>query len=66
MQFNGALQQKRKEQELHLFEQLLSDVLQQQFFADSNKKSAFIQLKEAIARGELLAYEAISAILQTY
>ena len=65
MQFNGALQQKRKEQELHLFEQLLSDVLQQQFFADPNKNSAFIRLKEAIARGELLAYEAIRAILQT-
>ena len=29
MQLNGALQHKRKEQELLLFEQLLQDVLQQ-------------------------------------
>jgi LAO/AO transport system kinase len=63
MQLNGALQEKRKEQELLLFEQLLSDVLQQKFFADPGQKEKFIQLKASIASGNLLAYEAIAVIL---
>ncbi|MEY4287538.1 MAG: methylmalonyl Co-A mutase-associated GTPase MeaB [Bacteroidota bacterium] len=63
MHLNGALQQKRKEQELLLFEQLLSDVLLQQYFLNAFNKSRFNDLKESIAKGELLAYEAISALI---
>jgi hypothetical protein len=59
MQLNGALHRKRTEQELLLFEQLLTDLLQQQFFADSSQKEKFTQMKLAIASGNLLAYEAI-------
>jgi LAO/AO transport system kinase len=61
MQFNGALHSKRTEQELLLFEQLLTDSLQQQFFADPIQKEKFTQMKLAIASGNLLAYEAISS-----
>jgi LAO/AO transport system kinase len=61
MQLNGALHRKRTEQELLLFEQLLTDLLQQQFFADSSQKEKFTQMKLAIASGNLLAYEAIVA-----
>ena len=61
MQLNGALQHKRKDQELLLFEQLHTDLLQQQFFADPSQKEKFTQLKASIACGNLLAYEAIAA-----
>jgi hypothetical protein len=61
MQLNGALHRKRTEQELLLFEQLLTDSLQQQFFADSIQKEKFTQMKLAITSGNLLAYEAIVA-----
>lgn len=63
MQMNGALQQKRKEQELILFEQLLSDLLRQQYFMNASNMSRFKELKESIANGELLAYEAISELV---
>ncbi len=60
MQFNGALHSKRTEQELLLFEQLLSDLLQQQFFADPDKKAKYALLQQELSQGKLLAYEAIS------
>ncbi len=60
MQFNGALHSKRTEQELLLFEQLLSDLLQQQFFADPDKKAKYAFLQQELSQGKLLAYEAIS------
>jgi LAO/AO transport system kinase len=63
MQLNGALQEKRKEQELLLFEQLLSDLLQQQFFADPNKKAKYEALQQELSQGKILAYEAIVMIL---
>ena len=66
MQLNGALQEKRKEQELHLFEQLLSDVLQQQFFADPNKKAKYETLQQELRQGKLLAYEACAALFQVF
>jgi LAO/AO transport system kinase len=62
MQSNGMLLQKRKEQELILFEQLLSDFLQQRFFATPGQKEKIIQLKTSIASGNLLAYEACTAL----
>ena len=60
MQFNGALHSKRTEQELLLFEQLLSDLLQQQFVADPDKKAKYALLQQELSQGKLLAYEAIS------
>jgi LAO/AO transport system kinase len=65
MQFNGALQQKRKEQELILFEQLLLETLQMQFFSKSLNKEKYLSLKQAIQKGELLAFEACSALFAT-
>lgn len=62
MQLNGALQNKRKEQELLLFEQLLQDFLHQQFFANADKKSQYEQLKKELSQGKLLAYEALAAL----
>ena len=62
MQLNGALQHKRKEQELLLFEQLLQDFLQQQFFTNADKMADFERLKQELSKGKLLAYEAISAL----
>jgi LAO/AO transport system kinase len=63
MQLNGALQNKRKDQEVLLFEQLLSDSLQQQFLADPDKRASYQQLKQELSQGTLLAYEAITAFL---
>jgi LAO/AO transport system kinase len=63
MQLNGALQNKRKDQEVLLFEQLLSDSLQQQFLADPDKRASYQQLKQELSQGKLLAYEAITAFL---
>ena len=63
MQLNGALKIKRKDQELLLFEQLLSDSLQQQFLADPDKRASYQQLKQELSQGKLLAYEAITAFL---
>ena len=63
MQLNDALQNKRKDQELLLFEQLLSDSLQQQFLADPDKRASYQQLKQELSQGTLLAYEAITAFL---
>jgi hypothetical protein len=65
MQLNGALQQKRKEQELILFEQLLLETLQMQFFSKSLNKEKYLSLKQAIQQGELLAFEACSALFAT-
>jgi LAO/AO transport system kinase len=65
MQLNGALQQKRKEQELILFEQLLLETLQMQFFSKSLNKEKYLSLKQAIQKGELLAFEACSALFAT-
>jgi len=62
MQLNGALQHKRKEQELLLFEQLLQDVLQQQFFTNADKIAHYERLKQELSQGRLLAYEALSAL----
>ena len=62
MQLNGALQHKRKEQELLLFEQLLQDFLQQQFFTNADKMADFERLKQELSQGKLLAYEALSAL----
>jgi LAO/AO transport system kinase len=66
MQLNGALQEKRKAQELMLFEQLLADLLQQQFFADSNKKAKYETLQQELRQGKLLAYEACAALFQVF
>ena len=63
MQLNGALQDKRKEQELLLFEQLLSDLLQQQFFSNPNKRATYQLLRQELNQGKILAYEAITAFL---
>ncbi len=62
MQLNGALQHKRKEQELLLFEQLLQDYLQQQFFTNGDKMGHYERLKQELSQGSLLAYEALSAL----
>ena len=62
MQRNGALQHKRKEQELLLFEQLLQDYLQQQFFTNGDKMGHYERLKQELSQGRLLAYEALSAL----
>ena len=62
MQLNGALQHKRKEQELLLFEQLLQDYLQQQFFTNGDKMGHYEGLKQELSQGRLLAYEALSAL----
>ncbi len=62
MQLNGALQHKRKEQELLLFEQLLQDYLQQQFFTNGDKMGHYERLKQELSQGRLLAYEALSAL----
>ena len=62
MQLNGTLQHKRKEQELLLFEQLLQDFLQQQFFTNADKMADFERLKQELSQGKLLAYEALSAL----
>jgi len=56
------LQHKRKEQELLLFEQLLQDVLQQQFFTNADKIAHYERLKQELSQGRLLAYEALSAL----
>ncbi|MEY4487305.1 MAG: methylmalonyl Co-A mutase-associated GTPase MeaB [Bacteroidota bacterium] len=66
MQLNGALQEKRKAQELMLFEQLLADLLQQQFFADPNKKAKYETLQQELRQGKLLAYEACAALFQVF
>ena len=66
MQLNGALQNKRKDQELLLFEQLHTDLLQQQFLADPSQKEKFTELKASIACGNLLAYEACAVLLQGF
>ncbi len=66
MQLNGALQEKRKAQELILFEQLLADLLQQQFFADPNKKAKYETLQQELRQGKLLAYEACAALFQVF
>jgi LAO/AO transport system kinase len=66
MQLNGALQQKRKEQELILFEQLLLETLQMQFFSKSLNKEKYLSLKEAIQKGELLAFEACAALFRDF
>jgi LAO/AO transport system kinase len=63
MQFNGALHNKRTGQELLLFEQLLSDLLQQQFFADPNKKAKYALLQQELSQGKILAYEAITTFM---
>lgn len=65
MQLNGALQQKRKEQELILFEQLLLETLQMQFFSKSLNKEKYLSLKQAIQKGELMAFEACTALFAT-
>lgn len=62
MQLNGTLQHKRKEQELLLFEQLLQDYLQQQFFTNGDKMGHYERLKQELSQGRLLAYEALSAL----
>ena len=62
MQLNGTLQHKRKEQELLLFEQLLQDYLQQQFFINGDKMGHYERLKQELSQGRLLAYEALSAL----
>jgi predicted transcriptional regulator len=62
MQLNGALQHNRKEQELLLFEQLLQDFLQQQFFTNADKIADYERLKQELSQGKLLAYEALSAL----
>lgn len=64
MQHSGALLHKRKQQELLLFEQLLSELVQQQFFANANKKAQYELLKQELSSGKLLAYQAITAFMK--
>ncbi len=65
MQLNGAILENRKQQELKLFDQLVDDLLKQQFLLDPAKKASFNRLKETIASGQLLAYEAILTFQNT-
>ncbi|MBM3917721.1 MAG: methylmalonyl Co-A mutase-associated GTPase MeaB [Sphingomonadales bacterium] len=60
---NGHLSQKRQEQELQLFEHLLNDFLQQQFFANPLNQEKCRALRKEITKGQLLAYEAMAAFL---
>jgi LAO/AO transport system kinase len=63
MQVNGQLSQKRKAQEVMLFEQLFTDVLLNQFFLDPEKKQKYTALKNALEIGELKAFEAIASFV---
>lgn len=60
---SGLLSQKRQEQELQLFEHLLNDFLQRQFFANPSNQEKCHALRKEITDGQLLAYEAIAAFL---
>lgn len=59
---NGSLVNRRQDQELALFNQLLIDLLQSEFYSNQSNLIIFESLKQAIAEGKMMAYEALTKL----
>lgn len=62
MEQKGLLSQKRAEQEVLLFEQLIEEQLRHAFLMNPTQQTKYQQLQQALLNGEIMVYEAIAAL----
>jgi LAO/AO transport system kinase len=60
----GLLAQKRAQQEVVLFEQLIEEKLRQAFFMNPMQQANYHQLQQALLRGDIMVYEAIAELFE--
>jgi LAO/AO transport system kinase len=60
----GLLAQKRAQQEVVLFEQLIEEQLRQAFFLNPPQQNKYKQLQESLLRGDIMVYEAIAELFE--
>lgn len=58
------LTQKRAQQEVVLFEQLIEEQLRQAFFLNPTQQNKYKQLQQALLRGDIMVYEAIAELFE--
>ena len=58
------LTQKRAQQEVVLFEQLIEEQLRQAFFLNPTQQDKYKQLQQALLRGDIMVYEAIAELFE--
>jgi LAO/AO transport system kinase len=60
----GLLAQKRAQQEVVLFEQLIEEQLRQAFFLNPTQQDKYKQLQQALLQGDIMVYEAIAELFE--
>ena len=58
------LTQKRAQQEVVLFEQLIEEQLRQAFFLNPTQQDKYMQLQQALLQGDIMVYEAIAELFE--
>ncbi len=58
------LTQKRAQQEVVLFEQLIEEQLRQAFFLNPTQQDKYKQLQQALLQGDIMVYEAIAELFE--
>jgi LAO/AO transport system kinase len=58
------LTQKRAQQEVVLFEQLIEEQLRQAFFLNPTQQNKYKQLQQALLQGDIMVYEAIAELFE--
>jgi LAO/AO transport system kinase len=58
------LTQKRAQQEVVLFEQLIEEQLRQAFFLNPTQQNIYKQLQQALLQGDIMVYEAIAELFE--
>ena len=61
---SGSLQARRRDQELHWFDETVEELLRIRFFSDPKVAAALPQLREAVAAGRQSATAAARALVQ--
>ena len=60
----GLIAQKRAQQEVVLFEQLIEEQLRQAFFLNPTQQNKYKQLQQALLQGDIMVYEAIAELFE--
>jgi LAO/AO transport system kinase len=60
----GLLAQKRAQQEVVLFEQLIEEQLRQAFFLNPTQQNKYKQLQQALLQGDIMVYEALAELFE--
>jgi LAO/AO transport system kinase len=64
LELKDLLTQKRAQQEVVLFEQLIEEQLRQAFFLNPTQQDKYKQLRQALLRGDIMVYEAIAELFE--